>query len=115
MSETLQAVIIGGVIAIVGSAATQTVLFWLNNRKERKRRLRFARQQYAKSIYFHDIYTSEEDELLTWTEVEKRVSAEFNGITEEQIDALLGYAEAYEQAKEYIAEELLKQNSPTPP
>jgi len=38
MSETLWAVIIGGLIAILGSAATQILLFWLNSRKERKER-----------------------------------------------------------------------------
>ena len=43
MSETLWAVVIGGLIAIAGSAATQLLLFWLNNRKEKKQRvLRYA-------------------------------------------------------------------------
>ena len=40
MNETLIAVIIGGTIAIVGSAATQIILFWLTGRREKKGRRR---------------------------------------------------------------------------
>jgi len=41
MSETLLAVIIGGLLAIAGSAVTQIILFWLQGRREKKeRRLR---------------------------------------------------------------------------
>lgn len=50
MNETLLAVIIGGAIAIVGSAVTQLLLFWLNSRRERHARRRLAIENQVKAM-----------------------------------------------------------------
>lgn len=49
MSETLLAVIIGGAIAVIGSASTQFLLFWLNGRKEKQNRRRLAIEYATKA------------------------------------------------------------------
>jgi hypothetical protein len=50
MTETLWAVVIGGLIAILGSAATQILLFWLNERMEKQQRRRVAIEFAAASF-----------------------------------------------------------------
>ena len=70
MSETLLAVIIGGAIAVVGSAVTQILLFWLTGRREKQEYLRRTYElwgrQDAKLAF---ITASENDRELDLTEI----------------------------------------------
>lgn len=94
MSETLFAVIIGGAIAVVGSAATQLILFWLNGRRETQERRRIAIEHSATAMALYPENQDRDGEDLINAAVFK-----VNTYNDDQMSAVIGMARAYSDNK----------------
>lgn len=93
MSETLWGVVIGGAIAVIGSAVTQLLLFALDNRQKSKEQRMQTLKYLAKSEIAAMLHEGAD---ATVTNERIRVWAEQVGThSDAQIAANLGAAEAY--------------------
>ena len=82
----------GGFIAVVGSAVTQIVLFWMNERRERKERRRMFLEYRARQMT--KLWDKTGDESISedkiFAEIEKS-----SGLSDDRISVIIGMLKYY--------------------